>query len=155
MFVPGLGPWDGGGQGRPWCAARGCRPAGVAAFVLRGAGVGVVRLVCPGSRPTSTTWLKIHRVLNAIKSAHNELNYLLHQIAEMASHWLSPRTAPAPAGRGRSAKRGRGGGYRSVVPHETGEGGCSPLEDRRSSHAHYVRTSHLTVLKLATFALPT
>ena len=35
---------------------------------------------------------------------------------------LSPRTAPAPSGRGRSAKRGRGGVYRHTWRVETGEG---------------------------------
>jgi hypothetical protein len=48
---------------------------------------------------------------------------------------------PLPlGGRGRRPEAGRGGGYRQNIIVETGEG-QAPLEDQRSSHAHF--RSHL------------
>ncbi|SCL75085.1 hypothetical protein L21_0975 [Methanoculleus chikugoensis] len=44
-----------------------------------------------------------------------------------AFNQVSPRTAPAPRGRGRRPKAGRGGGYRYPGWVETGEGGPAPL----------------------------
>ena len=51
------------------------------------------------------------------------------------------------AGADKEAEDRAGWGYGPVCRVKTGEGETA-LEDLRSSHAHYVRTSHLPVLEL-------